>query len=201
MENKAFKGEDMNAKALFVLCCFIAASCANMPTIDPCFTPGGNCLSLVLDEIGKAKSEILVQAHSLNAKPVADALVKAKETGVKVEIILDKGAAAAHNNAVYFSMLNGIPTYLDGQHAASDNNVLILDKGTVIAGNFKLRREADSRNAENVIIVKASGVADTYRDNWQQHKAHAEMFKSGSAQTKQEPGAEKKSAKKKKKSK
>jgi len=144
----------MSMKAFVVLACIMTLSCARLaPTVDPCFTPGGNCLATVIEEIGKAKSEILVQAHSLSAKPVADALIKAKEAGVKVEIILDKKAHAAQNNAVYFSALNGIPTHLDARHAVADNNVIIIDNGTVIAGSFKFTKEAEDRNAENVMIA------------------------------------------------
>ena len=76
----------MNRKAFLVVGCIMTLSCAHTgPTVDPCFNPGGNCLSTFIAEIGKAKSEILIQAPSLNAKPVADALIKAKEAGVKVE--------------------------------------------------------------------------------------------------------------------
>jgi phosphatidylserine/phosphatidylglycerophosphate/cardiolipin synthase-like enzyme len=191
----------MSLRAFLVLCCVTACSCTpRAPLVDPCFTPGGNCLSSVIAEIGKARSEILVQAYSLSAKSVADALVKARQSGIKVEIILDKGAGTAHNNAVYFSKLNGIPTYLDARHAVADSNVIIVDSGTVIAGSSTFAKAAEEdRNAENVLIVRSESVAGSYRANWDEHKAHAEIFTGAApapvAQVRQDQ-AEKKKVKK-----
>ena len=76
--------------------------------------------------------------------------------------------------------------------------MIIIDKDTVITGSFKLTKEAEDRNAENMMIVRAAAVADSYRENWEQHKAHAETFKPGPpAQARQEPVGEKKIVKKK----
>ncbi len=176
-------------------------SCAKAgPSINVCFSPGGSCLSTIALEIGKAKTDLRIQAYSLNAKTIADAVVKAKESGVNVEIILDKASGAAQNNATYFSSLNGIPTWLDGKHAVADSNVIIIDKATVITGSLNFTKEAEDRNAENLMIVRSERVAGTYLANWNLHRGHAEDFKQGGGQqSQQDAKSEKKPAKKKKK--
>jgi phosphatidylserine/phosphatidylglycerophosphate/cardiolipin synthase-like enzyme len=100
---------------------------------------------------------------------------------------------------VYFASLKGIPTYLDAQHAVADNNVIIIDKGTVITGSFNFTKEADAKNAENLLIIKSDRVASAYFDNWELHKSHAERFKVPEPQAQQKPKSEKKKAVKKKK--
>lgn len=192
---------------------FVLFSCTMMygcvehrvPTIDPCFTPGGNCLSAAITEVGKARSEIKINAYSLTAKPLVDALIKARQSGVKVEIILDRGAPNAQNNATYLSTLNGIPTYLDSMHAIADNNVIIVDNETVMCGTFRFTKDADDRNAENMLIVKADAMTASYRANWEEHRSHAQLFKAGapavqaaSQEQKEQKAVEKKKTKKRK---
>ena len=186
----------------YVLMCLavLSTACAKSPAINACFSPGGDCISSITAEIENAKTEIQIQAYSLSSKPIADAVVMAKRTGVNVEIILDKSSAVAKNNAVYFASLKGIPTYLDAQHAVADNNVIIIDRSTVITGSFNFTKEADAKNAENLLIIKSDGVASTYFDNWELHKSHAEKFKGPELpQARQKPKSEKKKAVKMKK--
>lgn len=189
----------------YVLMCLVmlSAACAKLtPAVNVCFSPGGNCISSIAAEIENAKTEIQIQAYSLSSKPIADAVVKAKEAGINVEIILDKSSPVAQNNAVYFASLKGIPTYLDAEHAVADNNVIIIDKGTVITGSFNFTKEADAKNAENLLIIKSDRMASTYLDNWELHKSHAEKFKEPEQlQTQQKPKSEKKRAVKVKKKK
>lgn len=185
-----------------VLMCFVmlAAACAKTPSVNICFSPGGDCISSITAEIENAKTEIQIQAYSLSSKPIADAVVMAKRTGVNVEIILDGSSSVARNNAVYFASLKGIPTYLDAKHAFADNNVIIIDKSTVITGSFNFTKEADAKNAENLLIIRSDSVAGTYFDNWELHKSHAEPFKGPEQpQAQQKPKSEKKKAVKKKK--
>src|SRR5579862_7418819 len=45
---------------------------------------------IVVAEIGKAKTQILVQAYEFTSKPIANALIEAKSRGVSVHFIVDK---------------------------------------------------------------------------------------------------------------
>ncbi len=118
---------------------------------------------------------------------------------MNVEIILDRASSAAHNNATYFSSLNGIRTWLDAKHSVADSNVIIIEKATVITGSFNFTKEAEDRNAENPMIVRSERVADTYLANWNLHRGHADDFKAGGQATQQDAKSERKPAKKKKK--
>jgi len=54
------------------------------------FSPKGGCTEAVVDELGKAKTSVIVQAYSFTSAPIAKALVDAKTRGVNVQIILDR---------------------------------------------------------------------------------------------------------------
>lgn len=146
-------------------------------TATPCFTPPGGCADSIAAEIGNAKTEVLIQAYALTSKAIADAIVKEKEAGVNVEILLDRSSAHAQGSALYFSQLKGIPTFIDEKHAASRSNVVIIDGETVITGGFTFANEAGDRYAEDLVIIRSRGLAETYRENWNQHKDHAGEFK------------------------
>ena len=141
------------------------------------FSPHGGCTEAIVREIGKAKSEILVQAYSFTSKPIAEALIKAKKAGVHVEVILDKSNRTARYSAGDFTAHMGIPTYIDAEHAIAHNKIMVIDRETVITGSFNFTKAAEENNAENLLIVKSKDLAKTYVDNWNRHKKHPEGYR------------------------
>jgi len=186
-------------KTLIVKLCFLIyivlalSSCAK-PTVKVCFTPAGNCTDAIVHEIKQAKTEVLVQAYSFTSRPIADAVTKVKEAGVAVEIILDLSDDFARNSASYVSSLKEIPIYLDAQHAIADNNIIIIDKATVVTGSFKFTDKAEGKNASNLLIIKSGTLVAAYVDNWNQHKKHSVEYKKNGQykEEKKEPGKKKK---------
>jgi len=146
--------------------------------VRTCFTPGGDCTDEIVKEIGKAKSEILVQAYSFTSKPIAKALVDIHKKGVKVEAILDKSQRSERYTSATFLANSGIPTYIDEKHAIAHNKVIIIDKTTVITGSFNFTKAAQERNAENLLVIKSKELAGAYRDNWKLHREHSQPYPS-----------------------
>jgi len=172
----------------------IAFSACAKPTMDVCFTPGGNCTNAIIHEIEQAKTEILIQAYSLTSRPISDAVVKAREAGVSVEIIFDLSDDFARNSASYSNSFKGIPIYLDAQHAIADNNIIIVDKATVATGSFKFTEKAEGKNASNLLIIKSGTLVAAFVDNWNQHKKHSVEYKKNgqNKDEKKEPGKKRK---------
>ena len=141
------------------------------------FSPKGGCTDAIVKEIGKAKSEILVQAYSFTSKEIAKALVDAHKRGVHVETILDKSNKSQKYNAADFTFNMGIPTFIDSAHAIAHNKVMVIDKETVITGSFNFTKAAEEKNAENLLILKSKELAKQYIDNWNKHKAHSQEYK------------------------
>jgi phosphatidylserine/phosphatidylglycerophosphate/cardiolipin synthase-like enzyme len=158
--------------------------CANTQAIDVpvravaqvYFSPRGGCTDAIVKEIGKAKSEILVQAYSFTSKPIAKALIEAKKAGVHVEIILDKSNRSARYSAADFTAHMGIPTYIDAQHAIAHNKIMVIDRETVITGSFNFTKAAEEHNAENLLILRSRELAKDYLDNWYLHRKHSEPY-------------------------
>ena len=141
------------------------------------FSPKGGCTDAIVKEIGKAKSEILVQAYSFTSKEIAKALVDASKRGIHTEIILDKSNKSQKYSAADFTFNMGIPTFIDAEHAIAHNKIMVIDKETVITGSFNFTKAAEEKNAENLLILKSKELAKVYIDNWNKHKAHSELYK------------------------
>jgi hypothetical protein len=54
---------------------------ATQPAWSVYFSPKGGCTEAIVQEIGKAKSSILVQAYSFTSAPIVKALVDAHKQG------------------------------------------------------------------------------------------------------------------------
>ena len=130
------------------------------------FSPKGGCTEAIVNQIGKAKSEILIQAYSFTSKEIAAAIVKAHKRGVHVEIVMDKSNRTAKYSAGDFTAHAGIATYIDAEHAIAHNKIMIIDKETVITGSFNFTKAAEDKNAENVLIMKDKSLAKIYIENW-----------------------------------
>jgi phosphatidylserine/phosphatidylglycerophosphate/cardiolipin synthase-like enzyme len=140
------------------------------------FSPHGGCTEAVVQALDSADSEVLVQAYSFTSAPIAKALVEAHKRGVKVEVILDKSQRTERYSSADFLAHAGIPTYIDAAHAIAHNKVMVIDRDTVVTGSFNFTKAAETRNAENLLVIRSAELADKYRQNWNRHLKHSERY-------------------------
>ncbi|AEI88898.1 phospholipase D family nuclease [Candidatus Midichloria mitochondrii] len=136
-----------------------------------CFTPPSGCASLIANEIVKAKSSIYLQAYGLTSKPIIRQLVKAQDRGVRVNILLD-GSNLSHNNKVALELKKaGIKVGIDKiSSGIAHNKVIIIDNYKVVTGSFNFTTAADTKNAENVLLIEDKNIAQIYLSNWRIRK-------------------------------
>jgi phosphatidylserine/phosphatidylglycerophosphate/cardiolipin synthase-like enzyme len=142
-----------------------------------CFTPGDDCTAMIVGAIDGAKSELLVQAYGFTSAPIIRAVVRAKERGVKVRIILDKIHEQKRYTAATYLKNHGIDPMIDFQPAIAHNKVMVIDRRNVITGSFNFTTAAQKRNAENVLIVlNDPAIAEAYAANWQRRSDAARPY-------------------------
>jgi phosphatidylserine/phosphatidylglycerophosphate/cardiolipin synthase-like enzyme len=140
------------------------------------FSPRGGCTEAVVKALRKAQSAVLVQAYSFTSVPIARALVRAHRHGVKVEVVLDKSKRTEKYSSVAFLYSSGIPCYLDAEHAAAHNKVMVIDGQTVITGSFNFTEASEDNNAENLLVIRDANLAAKYAQNWEAHRQHSELY-------------------------
>jgi phosphatidylserine/phosphatidylglycerophosphate/cardiolipin synthase-like enzyme len=130
----------------------------------------------VVREIEWARSTILVQAYSFTSTPIARALVDARKRGVRVQAILDKSALKENYAEADFLAQMGVPTRIDAEHAIAHNKVMIIDGQVVLTGSFNFTRQAETSNAENLLVIRSPALAREYAANWQLHAEHSDPY-------------------------
>jgi phosphatidylserine/phosphatidylglycerophosphate/cardiolipin synthase-like enzyme len=125
----------------------------------------------------------MVQAYVFTDRRIANALLGALGRRVKVELI---GDAAQHANGglPHLRALEraGARIYLDEANAAAHNKVVIVDgatpSATVITGSFNFTLSAQSRNAENVVVLSGSpAVTGRFVENFEKLRRQATAWR------------------------
>ncbi len=147
-----------------------------MATTEVFFSPKGGCTEAVVGELGKARTNVVVQAYSFTSAPIAKALVDAHKRGVKVQVILDKGQRTQNYSSADFLAHAGIPTFIDAKHAIAHNKVMVIDGVTILTGSFNFTTAAEKSNAENLLVIHDPSLAAKYAENWKEHLAHSEGY-------------------------
>jgi phosphatidylserine/phosphatidylglycerophosphate/cardiolipin synthase-like enzyme len=148
----------------------------NPTTWEVYFSPRGECTSAIIKELKKANNSVLVQAYSFTSAPIAEALLNAFNRGVKVEVILDKRGKTEKDSKATFFIDKEIPVMIDDKHAKAHNKVMVIDRETVITGSFNLSEAAETRNAENLLIIHDRKLAEKYVKNWHEHAQHLKLY-------------------------
>ena len=148
-------------------------------TAQVAFTPGDEASELVVTALRMAKKQVLVQTYSFTHQAIGQALVEAKRRGVDVQVIADRQQMETiATSLVTWLADQGVPVWVDAEHAAAHNKVMVIDNGSpeaaVITGSFNFTHAAQSRNAENLLLLRGNpNLAEAYAANWRRHKIHA----------------------------
>lgn len=124
----------------------------------------------------QAKSTVLVKAYSFTSAPIAKALVDANKRGVKIQVILDRSERNEKYSEADFFKHSGIATFIDAKHAIAHNKITVIDSKTVITGSFNFTKAAETSNAENLLVIEDSVLAQRYTENWKEHLNHSEAY-------------------------
>ena len=139
--------------------------------IQACFTPQQQCLPLILNEIKRAKKEILVQAYQLTSKRIADALIEARQRGVIIKVLADKSQEFTSHSQLPFLIEAGIEVLVDFRPHIAHNKIILIDKKSLVGGSYNYSDSAEKSNTENVLILKNTPILQEYRKNWlERHK-------------------------------
>ena len=149
---------------------------AQRAKVEVAFTPGDDIAGLIVRHIDRSKSTVQVQAYLFTDRRIANALLAARKRGVEVEVIGDAAQQQA-GGLPHLRALDraGAHVYLNGTLAASHNKIVIVDgrlpAATVVTGSYNFTQAAQSKNAENVVVLSANrAVTDRFVENFDTHR-------------------------------
>src|ERR1051326_999256 len=149
---------------------------ADRPVWQVCFTPGEDCISLIVAEIAQAQRPIRVQAFSFASTPILQALKLAHGRGVDVRVIVDKTSAGKSRSGSKYTAATyltnaGIPVLVDTKVSIAHSKVMVIDAAVVITGSFNFTAAAQNHNAENLLVIGDVNLAKLYMENWERRSA------------------------------
>ena len=96
-------------------------------------------------------------------------------------MIVDKSSARQSTSGSRYSAATyltnaGIPVWVDTKVAIAHNKVMVIDGQRVITGSFNFTAAAQSRNAENLLVIEDPALAAQYRTNWERRRAVSTQY-------------------------
>ncbi|MBI4007836.1 MAG: hypothetical protein HY354_04990, partial [Planctomycetes bacterium] len=117
------------------------------------FSPEGSIRDCILENIGGCSSSIEIAVYDFTSGDIAEALVSAKNRGVKISVIMDKKQAEKEGSLHGFLKDEGFDVLLvKGRVGGSmHNSFVIFDNKLVLKGSYNWTEYAEKFNYENVI--------------------------------------------------
>jgi phosphatidylserine/phosphatidylglycerophosphate/cardiolipin synthase-like enzyme len=143
-------------------------------SVEVAFSPSGSATDLVVHTIESAKNSVRVAAYSFTSKPISMALVAAHNRGIDVRVVVDKSNATARYTAATYLTNQHVPVRVDYRYAIMHDKFIVVDGATLETGSFNFTASAESKNAENVLVLHDPAVAERYQREWETIWAESE---------------------------
>lgn len=147
---------------------------------------------LIIGLIEMEKTEICVMAYRLTSQPVVDALVRAKQRGVTIQLVVDSGAlAVSHYSKVHYLTNEDVPLYVYqpisfGSRAGSYKSLMhhkcmlfsnnACGGQVVWTGSLNFTHAAMHGNEEFIIIRNARPFYKKFKDNFSRVQGRCECY-------------------------
>ena len=148
-------------------------------TAEVYFSPNGGVEAAIVRELDGARGSVRMMAFHFTNKTIARALIRARDRGVDVRVLVDHSNLTAKKSVAPFLVGKGVDVRVDAEHHTAHNKVIVVDGEKVLTGSYNYNRNAEVSNGENMVILTSSELAARYLENWEQHSAHCTAFPRG----------------------
>jgi PLD-like domain len=120
-----------------------------------CFAPEEDCTAFAIRAIDNAEREILVGAYGLTTgSGIVEALVRAKDRGVDVQLIADKTTPCERESGIEPLAAAGVPVWIDNQARIAHSKTIVIDGAVTLTGSMNWTRGA-AANSEDLNLVSS----------------------------------------------
>ena len=141
---------------------------AAVDLVEYCFSPGGNCVSLVVKWIDRANSSVHVLIYSFTLDAIRNALIAAKNRGVDVKVVMER-SNANEKGAEYQNLKNaGVDIRLDTNSGLMHDKVVVIDGRIILTGSYNYSAAATTSNNENLVVIDSTSWGLAFEAQFQQ---------------------------------
>ncbi|MFH1619766.1 MAG: phospholipase D-like domain-containing protein [bacterium] len=182
---EALAGVADPAPAATPLCPVQAASQGEKPPGLPPFVFSGQAdiAALIASSIDNSRTSVEAALYGLTLQGVAEALVRAKNRGVAVRVIMNESHALyRRSREVQFLLDNGVKIRTlrgSSKYGIMHNKLAIFDSRAIVTGSFNWSTTANTINHENAIFNSEDAMVKGYRNYWNWMWTHTRAVSEG----------------------
>ncbi len=151
---------------------------SDAPSVVALFSPKGGCADAIVQQLGRAKKEVLILARSFASETLAKAVLDVKMRGVRVTVVLDRQNEKDPTSDLHRFSEQGLAPSLDTHFTCCHDNMILIDGRVVITGSFDFTRQADEENSDGLLILMGyADVMQACRKHFLDVKAHAQEYR------------------------
>ncbi len=133
--------------------------------MDVYFSPQDKSITnAVLPLIRNAKKYVYIPTFVLTEKRVTEELIKAKQQGVDVKIIIDALNASIKHSKHKELRMGGILVKTENYAGKMHSKSMIVDDEYTIIGSMNFSYSGENKNDENLIVIKNPQIAKFYKE-------------------------------------
>lgn len=132
------------------------------------FCPNQNCKSQIISNIASAKDSIVCMMYSFTLDDFGDEMVKAKERGVDVKVILETQQVSQYSEYEKFKAM-GVSIIKDNDPYLMHNKFCVFDNMVVTTGSMNFSNNGINNNDETLVVLKNQKLSEQYQNNFQKH--------------------------------
>lgn len=136
----------------------------------------------ILDEINTCSETIDIAAVNITSVDIVSALVRAKERGVEIRIVIDRKRFLKKGILSKYCKENGFAVKIVIQKGLMHNNYAIFDSRLLVTGSYLWYEKTSRHNCENVIFMDEMPVLMKYQKEFDKlfHKGIVPSLKESS---------------------
>lgn len=144
--------------------------------IEVFFSPRGGCTAAAVAELDAATTTIDVMSYQLTSVPLIDALARAQQRGLTVRVVVDRTQEGTRSPELRALPSHRVDVRTDRNERLMHNKVAIIDNTVILTGSFNWTANAETNNAENLIVITDEDIAAAYAANFLAHWSHSQPF-------------------------
>jgi phosphatidylserine/phosphatidylglycerophosphate/cardiolipin synthase-like enzyme len=135
--------------------------------LETCFSPNESCDQKLIGVINSAKKTLDVAIFSITHPEIAAAITAAKNRGVDVRMVVDKGQSESTRSQTDELVQAKVPLKIGNSSRIMHDKFCIVDRMILETGSFNYTMSATVYNTENQIYITDKNVIKRYQDNFE----------------------------------
>jgi len=137
--------------SILILALFLFSHSFSFAEIRIFFSPKGGIAEEIIRQIDNAQEYIDIAIYSFTYEPLAGAIIRAKNRGVKIRVLMDKGQSQGKYSKYKFLLDNDIVVIQDRHAGIMHNKIAIIDGRILFTGSYNWSKSAEEKNQENLL--------------------------------------------------